>query len=369
MSSVRFERVTRRYGKAAALDGVDLAVRSGSFTVLSGPPRAGKSVLLRLLVGLERPDQGRILIDGRDVTGLGPSRRPVGYVPQSFALFPHMNVRDNLVYPLRQRGTPSAEIDRKLAPVAEMLRITPLLGQRPSELSGGQKQRAAVARGMLQEAAVFALDDPLVGLDFKLRESLMDELRDMQETLGATFLYATSDPLESLTLAEDLVLVDGGRLVDAGPVARLYHEPGRLRGAELTGFPRCNVLPGHVADGVCDTALGRFAVAPGAVPGGTVAVALRPEHVVGREAGSGAPPTGGVGRVRLLENLGAECVIHLDLEGGGAPVALVGVLPADDVAGLSAGDPFPFRVAPERLMLFDPGDGTRLGVGQVLIHA
>ena len=250
-SAVRFEGVTRRYARLTALDGIDLSIAPGGLTVLCGPPRSGKSVLLRLLVGLERPDAGRILIDGRDVTALPPAQRPIGYVPQSFALFPHMSVRDNVAYPLRQRGLGRAEIDRRIAPVAEILRITGKLAQRPSQLSGGEKQRAAIARGVLQEARIFALDDPLVGLDFKLRESLMDELRDMQAALAATFVYCTSDSLEALTMAEQLAVLDRGRLIETGPAERIYHEPRRLRSAELIGFPRCNILDGTWAHRRC----------------------------------------------------------------------------------------------------------------------
>ncbi len=363
-SAVRFEGVTRRYGRVTALDGIDLSVAPGSLTVLCGPPRSGKSVLLRLLVGLERPDRGRILIDGRDVTALPPAQRPIGYVPQSFALFPHMSVRDNIAYPLRQRGVGRAEIDRRIGPVAETLRITGKLDRSPSQLSGGEKQRAAIARGVLQEARLFALDDPLVGLDFKLRESLMDELRDMQAALAATFLYCTSDSLEALTMAEQLAVLDRGRLVEADAAARIYHEPRRLRSAELIGFPRCNILSGTMRGRRCETVLGTVALEQASPNEGSVSVAVRPEHVTlgGFEAEAGGLE--GRGRIMLMENLGAECVVHLEVSRGDAPAILVGAPPTDIVAGLGLGDGLDWRIRPEHMVVFDAVSGLRLGVGR-----
>ncbi len=372
-SAVCFEGVTRRYGHVTALDDIDLSVASGSLTVLCGPPRSGKSVLLRLLVGLEQPDRGRILIDGRDVTALPPAQRPIGYVPQSFALFPHMSVRDNIAYPLRQRGLGRAEIDRRIGPVAEILRITGKLDHRPSQLSGGEKQRAAIARGVLQEARIFALDDPLVGLDFKLRESLMDELRDMQAALAATFVYCTSDSLEALTMAERLAVLDRGRLVEADDAARIYHQPQRLRSAELIGFPRCNILSGTRGNRRCETVLGTIALDEDALPGdapGEVAVALRPEHVaLGDPDGPDDGALTGSGRVMLMENLGAECVVHLEVRRGDASATLVAAPSTDIVAGLALGDRLGWRIRPERMVLFDAGSGLRLGVGRVVTYA
>ncbi len=369
-SAVCFEGVTRRYRRVTALDDIELRIDPGSLTVLCGPPRSGKSVLLRLLVGLERPDAGRILIDGRDVTSLPPAQRQIGYVPQSFALFPHMSVRDNVAYPLRQRGLGRAEIDRRIGPVAEILRITAKLEQRPSQLSGGEKQRAAIARGVLQEARLFALDDPLVGLDFKLRESLMDELRDMQAALAATFVYCTSDSLEALTMAEHLAVLDGGRLIEAGSAAHIYHEPQCLRSAELIGFPRCNILYGNRANRRCETMLGMIALDDDAPGDAAIAIALRPEHVaLGDPAEAEDGALAGSGRVLLMENLGAECVVHLEVRRGGAAVILVAAPPTDLVAGVALGAELGWRIRPERMVVFDRVSGLRLGVAAAVAYA
>jgi multiple sugar transport system ATP-binding protein len=340
MAGISLRGVSRAYRGVPALRAVDLEVASGSLTVLCGPPAAGKSVLLRLLVGLERPDSGRILLDGRDITALPAAERRFGYVPQSFALFPHMSVFDNIAYPMALQHVPREEIARRMGQVAEVLRIGPLLQKRPAQLSGGEKQRAAIARGMLKNAEVFLLDDPLVGLDFKLRESLMEDLKTMRAALGATFLYATSDSLEALNMAEDLVVLDAGRVVDSGDVARVYHDPRHLRAAELVGFPRCNVLR--------DSPLLREA--PGA------AVVLRPEHIV-----AGGQKTG---TVRLVEALGAESVVYFQA----GEETLVTVLPGAAAASFDLGDPFPFTIRTERMMVFDPATGARQPAREAL-HA
>jgi len=354
MSRVRLEGITKSYGRSRALDRVGLDMAPERLTVVCGPPGSGKSVLFRLIMGLERPDAGRILVDQADITDLPPARRMIGYVPQSFALFPHMSVFDNVAYPLRLQGVDRAAVARRVAQAAEVLRITKLLAKRPSEVSGGEKQRAALARGILKDAHVFILDDPLVGLDFKLRESLMEDLAEMRARLGATFLYATSDPLEALMMADDLVVLDAGRVVDADRVDAVYATPRHLRAAELVGFPRCNVIPGQLRDGACATSLLRFPVTPAGLGSADVAVAIRPEQIT---LADDAPT--GMGTVRLLENLGAECVVHFTASGE----SLVTTAPSRAVAHLDIGAPYPFRLRPEGLLVFDRASGARIGLG------
>jgi ABC-type sugar transport system ATPase subunit len=349
MSTIAFEGIAKSYRGRPALRDFDLAVADQSFTVICGPPASGKSVLFRILVGLEAADHGRILIDGRDVSADSAAERRIGYVPQSFALFPHMNVYDNIAYPLRQQRVKSAEIETRVGRVAEILRITKLLQKRPSQLSGGEKQRAAIARGTLKDAKIFILDDPLVGLDFKLRESLMEDLKDMRAALGATFVYATSDSLEALTMAEQLVVVDAGGVVEAGPVETIYHSPGMLRSAELIGFPRCNLVAGACGDGVARTPVVEF---PLAGPAGEVTVAIRPEHVVYAPQIASAQQA----RITLMENLGAESVVYLEVAG----TTLVSVPASDLVAGLDVGSAFPFRIDPANAIAFNSANGHRL---------
>ena len=354
MSSVRLQNVSRLYNHVPALDDVTVEVASQSLTVLCGPPAAGKSVLLRLLVGLEQPDRGRIFINGRDITDMPPAQRSIGYVPQSFALFPHVSVFDNIAYPMALQKVARAEIERRVGQVADILRIQPLLTKRPAQLSGGEKQRTAIARGMLKNADLFLLDDPLVGLDFKLRESLMEDLKDMRAELGATFLYVTSDSLEALTMAEDIIVLDAGRVIDANAAATVYHRPRHLRAAELVGFPRCNVLPGKLEPGgLCRTGIVDFHLALPTNFVGEVAVAARPEHIWHRP--DGAPAT-----IRLMENIGAECVVYFEA----GEETLVASVPSPSVAHLDIGSPFPFKVSAEGLLVYDRATGELLGQGQ-----
>lgn len=359
MSSISFQGVSKAYKGVPALDGVTLEVRAEGLTVLCGPPRSGKSVLCRLLAGLERPDAGRILLGGRDVTGLPPAERPVGYVPQSFALYPHLSVSDNIGYALALQKVAAAEIARRVDWAAGLLSITHLLKKTPDQLSGGEKQRTALARGLLRNAEVFVLDDPLVGLDYKLRERLMGELKDLRAELKATFLYATSDSLEALTMAQDLAVLDAGRLVQHDEAIRLYDEPGHLRSLELVGFPRANVLDATVVNGMATAGPFRFPVRlPDAERNG-IRVGLRPEalrHGTGRGID-------GAGRVTLVENLGGELVVYL--EAGGAQMVMA--YPADAAStepGL--GDDVALTIAPADVLLFDAATGRRVsatGVG------
>ena len=362
MSDIVFEGIDKSYAGRPALQAVRLVVPDGGLTVLCGPPGSGKSVLLRLLVGLETPDRGRILMGGHDITKLGPAARRVGYVPQSFALFPHMSVFENIAFPLRMQHCAKNQIGQRVAAAAEVLRIGELLGKTPSQLSGGQKQRVAIARGMLKDASVFVLDDPLVGLDFKLREALMDDLKDMRATLGATFLYATSDSLEALTMADRLAVIDAGRILEEADVDSLYHHPAQMRSAELVGFPRCNILSGRLSAGRCATALAEVSVELTSDPGGEeVSIAIRPEQVVHSPRHPSGGAVNGVGRITLVENLGAESVIYF--EAGG--ILLVSVPETGQVAHLDVGDAYPFAIDPAAMIVFSARDGGRIGRGCV----
>ncbi len=353
MASVSFKGVSKSYKGRPALDRLDLDVRPGSFTVLCGPPKSGKSVLGRLLVGLEKPDTGTIALAGRDITALPPAARPIGYVPQSFALYPHLTVSDNIAYALTLAGAPRAEIAARIERAATLLSITHLLKKTPDQLSGGEKQRTALARGLLKDAELFILDDPLVGLDYKLRERLMDELKMLREDLKATFLYATSDSLEALTMAQDLVVLQAGRVVQHDEAVRLYDDPRHVQALELVGFPKANVVAGTVADGV--VMAGPFRFPAPRRPDGPLTFGLRPE-ALRRGQGRGID---GQGRVTLVENLGGELVVYI--EAAGTPLVM---------AYPFAGEPEPtfggeigFTVDPADILLFDAATGARLPPG------
>ena len=354
MPAIEFQSVSKTYGGQKAVDDLTLAIEPGRFTVLCGPPKSGKSTIFRLLVGLERPDAGRILANGEDLTDLPAGARRIGYVPQSFALYPHLSVFENIAYPLRLARTPAAEVASRVDRATAMLSIGHLVKKTPDQLSGGEKQRVAVARGLLSSDSVFVLDDPLVGLDYKLRERLMDDLKHLCEDLKATFFYATSDSLEALTMAEDLVVLDDGRLVEKADVLDLYREPRFARTMELIGFPRANVWPGSARGGIVTVGGLRFA-APAGTPDGAVLVGVRPEDV--RLAGS--DETGVPATVRIVEHLGSEIVAYLE---NGA-MQVTAAYPSER-AGLPEIDTsLNMVIDPERMLVFDKGTGRAIGRG------
>lgn len=364
-SLILCDGLTKRYGSHEVLSGIDLAIGASRTTVLTGPPESGKSVLLRLLVGLEQPDAGRLLIGGEDVAGKPGALRRIGYVPQSFALYPHMTVRDNIAYPMRVQGAPEADLRDRIDRACDLLNIRPLLDKTPDQLSGGEKQRTAVARGLVSDVEIFVLDDPLVGLDYKLRERLMDDLRQMRHDLDATFVYATADPLEALAMADDLVVLDGGRVVEAGPVDRVYDEPAHLRAAELVGFPRASRIDGRVEGGGARVSTPLFAIElDGAAEGAGAAVTVvRSEDVT-----IGAAPAPGAlavdGEVLLVEDLGAEIVVYV----GAAGCQLTAAHPVAETGDPRFGEPIRAGIAPDRVMVFDAATGRRLGRGRAVPH-
>ncbi|MCG8508896.1 MAG: ABC transporter ATP-binding protein [Rhodospirillales bacterium] len=353
--AVHFKNLTKRYGDLAALDDFSLDIEPGGFTVIFGPPESGKSVLFRLLVGLEFPDSGQILFDGEDITHQPPANRHIGYVPQAFALYPHMSVHDNIGYPLALARRPKEEIRERVDKAANILSINHLLGKTPDQLSGGEKQRTAVARGLLKDAKVFVLDDPLVGLDYKLREQLMDELKSLRAELNATFIYATTDPLEALIMAQDLVLIDQGRVVQKGDVEQVYLEPQHAQTLRLVGFPPANMLEGKLVGGAVKAGPFEFRL-EGDAGDGDVWVGLRPEAIHLDDSGRLKAQS----KVRLVENLGGEFVVHFESEGEPLTTAFSVMERDAPEYGATVG----ISVEPADVLVFDRATGRRLGRGQ-----
>lgn len=367
MPSVEIQGVYKRYGRNEVLRDLSTLMEEGLFNVILGPPGSGKSLLLRLMTGLERPDRGRVVIDGRDVGNLSPGERNIGYVPQSFALYPHYRVFENIAYPLTLAGSSRRQAESSVHRIAEMLRIEPLLDKRPDQLSGGEKQRVAIARGLVKDTKLFVLDDPLTGLDFKLRERLFDDLRVMRETLGATFVYTTSDALEGLILADHIHLLSDGCIIEAGAVDEVYRSPQHLHSMQLLGFPQTNVLAGNLVRSngtvTCRTDLFEVPVAltanDAAIERGErpVRVCIRAEHLVLGEA----PREGSVRfpvEVVLAEDLGGEFVVHLDA----GDQRLITVLRHDCEVDLN-GAVVSAQVAPETIIVFDGERLVRVGQG------
>jgi ABC-type sugar transport system ATPase subunit len=366
MIAVEYRGITKSYAHKQVLRDVSLSVESGSLTVIYGLPACGKSVLVRLLTGLEKPDSGRIFIREADVTDEPPGKRNIGYVPQSFALYPHYSVYDNIAYPLQLMHVPRKEIEPVVQQAAQLLKIERLLKKRPDQLSGGEKQRVAIARGIVKRTDIYVLDDPLTGLDFKLREQLFDDLKQMQESLQATFLYTTSDPLETLMLAERVEVIDAGMIIDSGQLAQVYAHPRHVRSMELLDFPRANLLAGvlHQShDKVwCDTGTFKFPIqldhlngTP--VEGKAVRVGVRSQHLwLDSEKTNGYPAC--PAQIILQEDLGGELLIHLQVQ----DTAMLAVVRHDE-AHLLREDEVTVGVHPTSFILFGAADGLKIGQG------
>ena len=278
--------VERSYGTYHALHGVDLTVEAGSFVSLLGPSGSGKTTMLRLIAGFERPTAGRILIDGRDMTGVPAHQRPVGVVFQNLALFPHLTVGGNVAFGLEVRRTPRHEIARRVAEALAMVDLAGSEGRRVHEMSGGQRQRVALARALVLHPAVLLLDEPLSALDLKLRQMLQDELKQIQRRSGATFVFVTHDQDEALRLSDRIAVVNRGRLEQVGTAAEIYDRPCSAFVARFVGDT--NMLPGRIAaagPGRVEIALdgiGRTLDAPchiAVASGSLAALSIRPENL------------------------------------------------------------------------------------------
>jgi len=301
MAELRLGGVAKRFGTTQAVQGLDLAVASGEFVVLLGPSGAGKTTTLRLVAGLEKPDSGHIHIGGRDVGALAPALRDVTFVFQQYSLYPHLNVFDNLAFPLRSPLRPCGEdeVRRKVTEVARLLRIEDKLQSPSTRLSGGQMQRVAIGRALVREPAVTLMDEPLSSLDAKLRNDLRLELKRIQQDLGATMLYVTHDQIEAMTLANRIGVLDRGRLVQVGTPQQVYEDPVSAVVASRLGSPRINLLP-------------RAALPALAAPAQAATVGARADqlrlHAGGEAAHAGA-------RVRRIERLSDLHLVHVVLDG------------------------------------------------------
>ena len=341
---VRLEGVVKRHGAFTALHGVDLEIRSGEFFALLGPSGSGKTTTLRILAGLEPHDAGRVWIDGDEVSAKEPGERDVAMVFQSYALYPHMSVADNIAFPLRMIRTPAEETRRAVREAAARVHIDHLLERKPGQLSGGQQQRCALARAIVRKPRLFLLDEPLSNLDAKLRLETRVELRKLQRSLGVTTVYVTHDQEEAMTIADRLAVFMDGRIVQVGTPADVFARPATVAVAGFLGNPAMNLLRAHMAQG--NVIVGGVAVGP--APGdGPVVVGIRPGAV--RLAQDGVPA-----HVYLVEDLGESVIV--DLQVGDAIVKMR----CERRPAAREGDEVRLALDPRALHLFDAADGTRL---------
>lgn len=361
---VELKSLRKTYGSHTVLDDLSMTVNKGDFAVLAGMPGSGKSVLLRLVLGLEGPSSGEVILRGKNVSDDGPASRNIGYVPQSFALFPNKNVRDNITYPMRLDKASPAAINDALERVCSLLTITDLLDKRPDQLSGGQKQRVAIARGLAKETDFFVLDDPLVGLDFKLRERLIDDLRYTRSALNVTFLYSTSDTLESLLLATSVAVLANGTIVEQGSLADVYAEPRTADSLRGLGFPEANFFAGTLrrnGSGTrVETVFGDVQVAlDGEFGTGDVIIGIRPEHVRLGDAISDA--IGVDAMVDFTEDVGGSEILYLSA--GETPLVTVLGSSSQLLETVKTGQ-VRASIVPEDLLVFDADTKVRIGRGQ-----
>ena len=353
MADLKIRGVHKRFAETTILHGIDLDIGDGEFVVFVGPSGCGKSTLLRTICGLEEPDGGTIAIGGRDMTNVPPAQRGIAMVFQSYALYPHMTVYDNMAFALKLAGTPTATIRDKVLTAAASLRIDALLERKPKDLSGGQRQRVAIGRAIVRHPEVFLFDEPLSNLDAALRVQMRIELKNLHRALKSTMVYVTHDQVEAMTLADRIVVLGPSGVQQIGAPMALYERPANVFVAGFIGMPKMNLAEGSVDAG------GRLALgqAPGQVQldwhnpaagGRTVTVGIRPEHLVPQ-------PDGPVrGNVVLVERLGAESHVHLEVAGLARP--LVVSIKAEPPAPGSA-----WAVAPVQgaLHVFGP-DGLRI---------
>jgi multiple sugar transport system ATP-binding protein len=377
VAEIVLDGVTKVFdGGVTAVDDVSLRIDDGEFIVLVGPSGCGKSTLLRMIAGLEEASAGHIVVGGRDVTDLAPKDRDIAMVFQSYALYPHMSVRQNLGYGLKVRKTPKHEVAERVERVARMLRLEELLDRRPAALSGGQRQRVAMGRAVVREPKAFLMDEPLSNLDAKLRVSMRAQLSSLHARLAATTIYVTHDQVEAMTLGQRVAVLRDGRLQQVDTPQRLYREPVNIFVAAFIGSPAMNLVEATAADGAVEFGGHRIPLAGEPPLRGHIVLGVRPEAFEEAALADPALPTIGVD-VAVVEDLGSDTHViftvdapRVDTEelrqaaeedallaGDGAVFnARVG-----SASAAKAGRPLRLAVNPRRFHFFDPATGQRVG--------
>ncbi|MFC6686653.1 ABC transporter ATP-binding protein [Jhaorihella thermophila] len=345
--TLELRNVTKRVGADTHIHETSLRLEPGEFNILLGATNAGKSTLIKLMAGLEKPTSGEIRVDGENVTGLSPQKRNISLVHQFFINYPHMTVFDNIASPLRVAGIPKSEIAGRVEQAADILQLRPMLHRRPDELSGGQQQRCALARAIVKESKAIFLDEPLANLDYKLREELREQLPDLLAGRGTVIVYATSEPTEALLLGGRTALVHEGRIVQFGPTTEIYHNPANQLSATVFSDPPVNLAPVVKRGNRIELAGGHGWTVEGAVaaiPDGAYTVGVRPHFVSPVPVHERTVPIRGV--VRITELSGSESVAHFEM-GGHVWVSL-----SPGVHAYKVGEEHEFYMAPEHCFYF-----------------
>ena len=349
MSGVSIRKVTKHYGSVEVIRELSVDVVAGEFLVFVGPSGCGKSTLLRMIAGLEGFDSGEIAIDGRVVNALHPSERDIAMVFQDYALYPQMSVRKNMGFGLKMRRYAPAEIQRRVMDAAAILQIEHLLERRPRELSGGQRQRVAMGRAIVRNPKVFLFDEPLSNLDAKLRVDMRSEIKALHQRLKTTSIYVTHDQVEAMTMADRIVVLNGGRIEQIGTPLALYHQPQTRFVAGFLGAPAMNFLP-VTADRDTLHLPGGGRLSASGLRQGVCELGVRPERLRVVDA---PEPAHLSGTVIVLEPLGADTLVTLDCAGHKVVVRL----PGDCTQRL--GETLRLALDPDALVLFDPRTGLR----------
>ncbi|MCR4265014.1 ABC transporter ATP-binding protein [Nitratireductor sp. ZSWI3] len=326
MGEIRLEKVHKAFGTTVVIPEIDLEIADNEFVVFVGPSGCGKSTLLRLIAGLEDTTSGRILIDGEDMTARAPAKRGLSMVFQSYALYPHMSVYNNIAFPLKMAGADKSVIEEKVRNAARILNLTDYLDRRPGQLSGGQRQRVAIGRAIVREPKAFLFDEPLSNLDAALRGAMRLEISELHHQLHTTMIYVTHDQIEAMTMADKIVVLNAGRIEQVGSPLELYRSPRNLFVAGFIGSPRMNFVQGPEAEKL-----------------GAATIGVRPEHLE-LSTGDGYWK----GKVGVAEHLGSDTFLHVDVDGLGQVTAR-----ADGEIGLRHGETVFLTPIRERVHRFD----------------
>jgi len=362
VANIKLESISKYFGEVKAIEDINLSISDGQFTVIVGPSGCGKTTTLRSIVGLESVTQGSIRIGGEDVTGLEPKDRDVAMVFQNYALYPHMNVFDNIAFGLRANNMDEDLIEKRVYNVSSMLGIEELLNRRPDELSGGQQQRVAIGRSIVREPAAFLFDEPLSNLDAALRIEMRSELLRLQKQLNATVVYVTHDQEEAMTLADELVVMHGGEIVQKGSPNEVYLKPQTIFVAQFIGSPKMNIFEGTIGNGTFESDLFLFEV-PG-FSSQDIKLGIRPEDIYlytedQTQDFSASQPIST--RIDLIELLGSRAFLTLERKNK----RIRSLINARYLGQLNEGDEIDVVFDLDRLHVFDPSSGTRISQRQI----